>query len=71
MGADSTKIVEYRGYYSELLDCYFELDDCSFIIVKIAVVGSREDCDDSGELLLSSPVVHLESVCLSLMSPND
>jgi hypothetical protein len=50
---------------------YFELDDCAFVIVEIAVVGGGEDGDDGGKLFLTPPVVHLESVSLRLMRADD
>lgn len=71
MGAGSIGIAECRGYCSELLDCYFELDNCAFVVVEIAVVGGREYGDDGGELLLSAPVIHFEAVCLSFMGSDD
>lgn len=50
---------------------YLELDDGSFIIIEVAVVGSGKDCYDCRELLLSSPVIHFEPIGLCLMSSND
>ncbi len=38
---------------------YLELDDSSFVIVDIAVVGSREDGDDDWEVSGSIPAMHL------------
>ena len=69
MGVGSRGIAEYQECCSKLLYFYLELDDCPLVVVEIAVVGSREDGDDSWELFLPSPVVHLEPVGLSLMSP--
>ena len=34
------------------------------------VVGSREDCNDGGEGLVTTPSVHLVSIDLDLMGPN-
>ena len=64
---DSQQIVGYLTCYSKWEVRYLELYYCTFVIVKIAIVWSREYCDDCGEFLCSRPFVHFESFSLSLM----
>ena len=45
-----------------------EFDDCSLVVVDVAIVGRREDCDDNGELLGAVPLVHFVAVKLRLVS---
>lgn len=49
----------------------FEFDDSSFVVVHIAVVGGREYRYHHWELLCSIPLVHLISIELRLMCPQD
>lgn len=50
---------------------YLEFYDSSFVVVKIAVVGSRENGDHCWEFLGSWPLVHFESLSLGLVGPDD
>jgi len=49
---------------------YFELDDCGFVIIEIAVVRRREEGDDCWEFLSSGPFIHLEPLSLRLVGPD-
>jgi hypothetical protein len=69
--AGSQEIAGCRACYSKLYDGYFELDDCAFVVVEIAVVWCGKDGNDCWELFLPSPMIHLEAIGLCLMSPND
>ena len=50
---------------------YFKFDDCTLVVVHIAIVGSREDGDHDWEFRWSIPFVHLVPVELGLMSSQD
>lgn len=49
---------------------YLEFYDCALVVVEVAVVGSRKDSYHCRELLLPAPVIHLETVGLSLVGPD-
>jgi len=49
----------------------FELDDGSFVVVDIAVVGGGENGDDHWEFCGPIPLVHLVAIELSLMGPQN
>lgn len=56
-----------------LLDVHFVVlnkNDGTLVVVLSTVVGSREDCNDGGEGLVTTPSVHLVSIDLDLMGPN-
>ena len=50
---------------------YVELDDRSFVVVGVAVVGRGEDGDDQREVVVLVPLVHLVAFELRLVRPDD
>ena len=54
-----------------LMTSYFEFDNCPAIFVDVAVVGSREDCNDYGEVRCTVPFVHLKSLGLCFVGSDD
>ena len=46
---------------------YFEFDKGALVVIDVAVVGCREDCDNRREVLLAVPLVHFVAFNLGLM----
>jgi len=53
----------YRGFY-------FKFNECAFVVIDIAVVRGRKNCDDGWEIFFSVPLVHFVALNLSLMGSN-
>ena len=59
------KTIEERSMF------HLELDDGTFVIVNVAVIRSRKDCDANGKIYASIPPVHFIAFKLRLMSSDD
>lgn len=57
--------------YSIYEESYLELDDCSFVVIEVAIVGRGEDSDYGWKLFGAAPMIHLKPISLGLMCPDD
>lgn len=71
MDVDSIRIAGCSVCCSASKEEYFEFDDCAFVVIEIAIIGSWEDGDDSWKLFSTWPFVHFESFSLRLMGSDD
>ena len=61
--------LEFR-WWRGLILAYIEFDDCTLVVVDIAIVWSWEDCDDQWEVGIT-PLMHFVAFNLSFVSSDD
>ncbi len=50
---------------------YLKLDDCSLVIIEVAIIWRRENGDNCWKFFSPRPFVHLETFCLCLVCADD
>ena len=66
-------LLDIQGIILQLftIQKYFEFDDGAFVIIHVTVIRRAEDGDDNREVATPVPPVHLITLQLSFMGPDD